>query len=76
MSLHTTEIYHTQSVDGYVGGVLHQNFKHFLEMERNSQGPATDELAELSQAMVEKVIPRLLRPLETGGRHIEPSLVQ
>lgn len=52
------------------------NFKHFLEMEHRSQGPATEELTELSKAMVEKVIPRLLRPLETGGRHIEPSLIQ
>lgn len=52
------------------------NFKHFLEMEHRSQGPATEEFAELSKAMVEKVIPRLLRPLETEGRHIEPSLIQ
>ena len=52
------------------------NFKHFLEMEKEVQGPATEELAELSRAMLEKVIPRLLRPMETGGRHIEPSLIQ
>ena len=52
------------------------NFKHFLEMERRLQGPAEEEFVILSKAMVEKVIPRLLRPLETGGRHIKPSLVQ
>jgi hypothetical protein len=45
-------------------------------MENEMQGPATEELAELSTAMLEKVIPRLLRPLETGGRHIDPSLIQ
>jgi protein-ribulosamine 3-kinase len=52
------------------------NFRHFLEMEQQMQGPATEELTGLSNAMLERVIPRLLRPLETEGRHIEPSLVQ
>ncbi len=52
------------------------NFRHFLTMEQEMQGPATEELTGLSNAMLEKVIPRLLRPLETGGRNIEPSLIQ
>lgn len=52
------------------------NFNDFLRMEQEMQGPATEALTNLSSAMLEKVIPRLLRPLETGGRHIEPSLVQ
>ncbi|KAI0015720.1 hypothetical protein F4780DRAFT_762781 [Xylariomycetidae sp. FL0641] len=32
------------------------------------------ELNELTAMLVEKVIPRLLRPLQTGGRSIKPSL--
>ena len=52
------------------------NFKHFLKMEKDVQGPGTEELAGLSTAMLEKVIPRLLRPMESRGRHIEPSLIQ
>ncbi|KAI0600588.1 hypothetical protein F4775DRAFT_544622 [Biscogniauxia sp. FL1348] len=32
------------------------------------------ELDELTADLVEKVIPRLLRPLQTGGRSIKPSL--
>lgn len=52
------------------------NFKHFLEMEIEVQGPPTDELTALSNAMLDKVIPRLLRPLETGDRAIEPCLIQ
>lgn len=51
------------------------NFKHFLEMENELQGPAPEELTLLSEAMLAKVIPRLLRPMETGGRHIKPSLL-
>ena len=52
------------------------NFKHFLEIGKEMQAPATDELAELSTAMIEKVILRLIRPMETGGRTIEPALIQ
>ncbi|KAK8115762.1 hypothetical protein PG984_012264 [Apiospora sp. TS-2023a] len=32
------------------------------------------DLEELTDRFVEKVIPRLLRPLQTGGRSIKPSL--
>ena len=52
------------------------NFRHFINMEQEMQGPATEEQAELSTAMLTKVIPRLIRPMETGGRRIEPSLIQ
>ena len=45
-----------------------------LGLEREPQGPS-EELEELCEPLLEKVIPRLLRPLETGGRHIEPCLV-
>ena len=38
------------------------------------QGP-DDELRELFTQTMEKVVPRLLRPLETGGRQISPCLI-
>ncbi|CAF9917036.1 MAG: hypothetical protein HETSPECPRED_003080 [Heterodermia speciosa] len=53
----------------YVNGM-----KRMLKLEEDCQGPS-QELTELCVAMYEKVIPRLLRPLETGGRQIEPCLV-
>lgn len=34
-----------------------------------------EELRYLFDETMGKVVPRLLRPLETGGRHIQPSLV-
>ena len=34
-----------------------------------------EELEELKESMLGKVIPRLLRPLETGGRSIKPCLI-
>ncbi|PMD43817.1 hypothetical protein L207DRAFT_510291 [Hyaloscypha variabilis F] len=42
--------------------------------ERGVQGQ-NDEMDELYEAMFKNVIPRLLRPLQTGGRSIKPSLV-
>ncbi|KAK3941412.1 hypothetical protein QBC46DRAFT_458299 [Diplogelasinospora grovesii] len=32
------------------------------------------ELVEVADEFIEKVVPRLLRPLQTGGRNIKPSL--
>ncbi|KAL8746736.1 MAG: hypothetical protein Q9190_001294 [Brigantiaea leucoxantha] len=34
-----------------------------------------EELEEIEKSMLSKVIPRLLRPLETGGRSIKPCLI-
>lgn len=42
--------------------------------EGKSQG-VDAEVQELCQATLSKVVPRLLRPLETGGRKIQPRLV-
>ena len=39
-----------------------------------SQGP-DKELRDLFGQTMNKVVPRLLRPLETGSRQIKPSLV-
>lgn len=48
------------------------NFLHFLELEEDVQGVATPELSSLSSAILEEVIPRLLRPLEW---QIQPCLL-
>lgn len=48
--------------------------KRMYAEEEQSHGP-DDELSRLKAAMLDKVIPRLLRPLETGGRSIQPCLV-
>lgn len=47
---------------------------HLLEQERARAGPCA-ALEALSAALFEKVIPRLLRPLETGGNDIRPTLI-
>ena len=51
-----------------------QSLKRMLELEINTQG-ANDEIEKLRGPLFEKVIPRLLRPLESGGRSIKPSLI-
>lgn len=51
-----------------------KSFKLVMSNEQKSQG-LDPEMQELCQATIEKVIPRLLRPLETGGRKIQPRLV-
>ena len=43
-----------------------------LEVKGHAQD---DELEQLKSNMLTKVIPRLLRPLETGGRSIKPCLI-
>jgi protein-ribulosamine 3-kinase len=43
-------------------------------LEREAQG-ANAEIDALIEPFFAKVVPRLLRPLETGGRTIKPSLV-
>ncbi|KAI9848522.1 MAG: hypothetical protein M1837_007191 [Sclerophora amabilis] len=48
--------------------------RKMFEFEENSHGK-DPELEELKKDLYEKVIPRLLRPLETGGRLIRPCLI-
>ncbi|KAI1477792.1 Fructosamine kinase-domain-containing protein [Daldinia eschscholtzii] len=48
--------------------------KALLELEQDAQGP-NDEIREMITPFFDKVVPRLLRPLETGGRSIRPSLI-
>ncbi|GAQ35836.1 aldo/keto reductase [Aspergillus tubingensis] len=49
-------------------------FRHMINMSIERGGPWPG-LEGLDTAMIDKVIPRLLRPMETGGRSIKPSLV-
>lgn len=53
---------------------FHHSMKWFVYAEEQSQGP-DEETRELCSGLFEKVIPRLLRPLETGGRQIRPRLI-
>lgn len=48
--------------------------ERILSIEWASQGP-DEELKRLTEALKTKVIPRLLRPLESGGRQIQPRLL-
>jgi protein-ribulosamine 3-kinase len=45
-----------------------------FQWEQDVHGPS-DEMRELHTVMLEKVIPRLLRPMETNGRSIVPCFV-
>lgn len=49
-------------------------FRHMLKLDEEVNGH-NDRLEELSKPYFETVIPRLLRPLETNGRKVKPSLV-
>jgi len=48
--------------------------RHVLKVREERAGPNA-ELDVLLSVLFDKVIPRLLRPLETGGRKITPALV-
>ncbi|KAM7206747.1 Fructosamine kinase domain containing protein [Rhypophila sp. PSN 637] len=49
-----------------------RGMKRMLQLEEEARGPS-EELEEISRPFLEKVIPRLLRPLEAEGRSIEPD---
>ncbi|KAI1852576.1 hypothetical protein JX265_003058 [Neoarthrinium moseri] len=49
--------------------------RHLMMAETFAQGPLSDELNRLETVFLERIIPRLCRPLETGGRSIEPRLL-
>lgn len=50
------------------------SIRRVFENEEKAQG-YDEEVHELCRLTLEKVVPRLLRPLETGGREIKPRLV-
>ena len=49
--------------------------KRMLQLEELSHGKDDEEFEELKEKLLTKVIPRLLRPLESGGRKVTPCLV-
>jgi protein-ribulosamine 3-kinase len=51
-----------------------QAMRQMFNIEEKAHGK-DEHLEQLKKSMYEKVIPRLLRPLETGGRSIQPCLV-
>jgi protein-ribulosamine 3-kinase len=51
-----------------------RGIRRFFELEEESQG-YDEDMAYLRQEIIAKVIPRLLRPLETEGRSVIPQLV-
>ena len=46
-----------------------------LELEELSQGKHDEEFEELKEKLRINIIPRLLRPLESGGRKVTPCLI-
>ncbi|XDG08716.1 hypothetical protein ABKA04_008331 [Annulohypoxylon sp. FPYF3050] len=48
--------------------------RHILKIREERAGP-NDELDSLLSLLFDRIIPRLLRPLESEGRKIQPSLV-
>ncbi|KAL8794092.1 MAG: hypothetical protein Q9195_003277 [Heterodermia aff. obscurata] len=52
-----------------------RGLKHMLALEEKTQDPPSEEMKAVIEPLFQKVIPRLLRPMETEGRHITPSLV-
>lgn len=51
-----------------------RNIDIYFEHELKAQGP-DEEIAHLREIIMKRVIPRLLRPMETGGRSLTPRLI-
>ncbi|KAK4233904.1 Fructosamine kinase-domain-containing protein [Achaetomium macrosporum] len=55
-------------------GFFSNGLRHVLQLREERAGPNA-ELDAWLPALFDKIIPRLLRPMESNGRKIEPSLV-
>lgn len=51
-----------------------KGMERILELEEDARGPSS-AMRKISAPFLSKVIPRLLRPLETQGRKIDPVLI-
>lgn len=51
-----------------------RNLDLYFEHELEAQGP-DEEIGVLRRVIMERVVPRLLRPMETGGRRVTPTLI-
>ncbi|CAG5188315.1 uncharacterized protein ALTATR162_LOCUS11927 [Alternaria atra] len=60
---------------GYHEEYFTQNMKRMLEHDEKEGGERPQELEELLQPLFDKVIPRLLRPMEMNGGEVKPSLI-
>ncbi|KAK8095006.1 Fructosamine kinase-domain-containing protein [Apiospora hydei] len=49
--------------------------RYMFRAEEITQGPRTPEIERLTGVLFNRIIPRLLRPLETGGRELIPRLL-
>lgn len=49
--------------------------KEMMDIEARSQGSDDEEFEQLKGKLLTVIIPRLLRPLETGGRKVTPCLI-
>jgi fructosamine-3-kinase len=49
--------------------------RYMIRAEQIAAGPRTPEMERLLEDLFNRIIPRLLRPLETGGREIVPVLL-
>ncbi|KAK8102610.1 hypothetical protein PG984_015756 [Apiospora sp. TS-2023a] len=54
--------------------LFRRRLQSFVDQELKSQGPS-EELNEILPQFMDKVIPRLLRPLVTHGRNLQPALL-
>lgn len=51
-----------------------KHMKALLAQEEVTRGPFSESDAQLKEDFINKVLPRYLRPLETAGRSIQPTL--
>lgn len=59
----------TDNWEEYITRLFRANLSYIQEVHGKDQ-----ELNEIAEGFIQKVIPRLLRPLQTGGRSIKPTL--
>ncbi|KAK4211566.1 Fructosamine kinase-domain-containing protein [Rhypophila decipiens] len=72
---HTFQQYHEWSLAWHEFVAKHTEKLLKSELSKWEEERRSDEHEQLCVALVERVIPRLLRPLETDGRTIDPVLV-
>ncbi|KUI56204.1 Protein-ribulosamine 3-kinase, chloroplastic [Cytospora mali] len=49
--------------------------QHLFIAEKRAQSEPSTEMERLTRSLFDRIIPRLIRPLETGGREIKPRLL-
>ncbi|KAI0156578.1 Fructosamine kinase-domain-containing protein [Xylariaceae sp. FL1272] len=55
--------------------IFMQYMRFLFRAEEIAQGPRSEVMERLVTALFDRIIPRLIRPLETGGREIVPRLL-